>query len=87
MTADHKNIPPWMDTTTLADNIGLHPNTIDNWVKRGLLPPPRVRGGKRLWKWVEVEAYLEGEQGAVAASAVDMGEAIYNATRKALEGH
>lgn len=87
MAADYRNIPPWLDTMKLAEHISVHPNTIDEWVRKGLLPPPRPRGGKRLWKWAEVEAYLEGESGPMAASAGDLGEAIYHGTRRALESH
>ncbi len=51
-------IPPWMDTTTLAKHICVSANTIDNWVSQGIIPPPRKRGGKLMWKWVEVDERL-----------------------------
>ena len=50
--------PPWMDSTTLAEHICASPNTIDTWVLKGILPPPRKRGGKLMWKWIEVDEYL-----------------------------
>jgi hypothetical protein len=38
--------PPWMDKATLCEHICLSERTVDAWVKQGLLPPPRLRGGK-----------------------------------------
>lgn len=51
--------PPYQGAATLAANLDICERTVDAWVKQGILPPPRVRGGKRLWKWSEVENYLE----------------------------
>src|SRR5262245_24334602 len=57
--------PPWMDTATLCAHICAAPNTVDNWVASGILPPPRKRGGKLMWKWAEVDQYLtNGADGA-----------------------
>jgi hypothetical protein len=50
--------PPWQDISTLCANICVCERTVDAWVKRGLLPLPRLIGGKRLWKWAEVDEYL-----------------------------
>lgn len=50
--------PPWQDISTLCANICACERTVDAWVKLGILPPPRLRGGKRMWKWSEVDAYL-----------------------------
>jgi predicted DNA-binding transcriptional regulator AlpA len=50
--------PPWLDTPTLCQHICCSPTTIETWVKQGILPPPRKRGGKLMWKWSEVDAYL-----------------------------
>lgn len=58
MTDRPNHIPPWQDTATLAYNLSIHPNTVDNWVKSGDLPPPRRRGGKLMWKWSEVDAWM-----------------------------
>lgn len=51
-------IPPWQDMPTLCRHICVSPNTVDTWVKEGLLPPPRRIKGKQMWRWLEVEAYL-----------------------------
>lgn len=51
-------IPPWMDMPTLCKHICASSTTVDNWVAQGILPPPRKRGGKLLWKWSEVDERL-----------------------------
>lgn len=75
------HIPPWQDTVTLAKNISVSPSTVDNWVSQGILPPPRNRGGKRLWKWEEVDDWLTNGPSGLDAEA----ERIRNATRQAAE--
>jgi hypothetical protein len=55
---------------------------VDTWVKQGLLPPPRLIGGKRLWKWKTVESYLEGTHNE-AQTPERQAEDITNATRAA----
>lgn len=71
-------VPPWQDAPTLCANICISPCTLDNWVQQGLLPPPKKVGGKRLWKWVDVERHLEG-------TGVDpLAERVHNATKNAL---
>lgn len=52
--------PPFQDLATLAEHICAAESTIENWVKMGLLPPPRDFNGIKLWKWSEVAAYLDG---------------------------
>ena len=72
-------IPPWQDSVTLAKHICVSASTIDNWVSQGILPPPRKRGGKLMWKWEEVDAWLtDGRAGSPDAEA----ERIRNATRR-----
>lgn len=75
--------PPYQDIATLAEHISLSPHTIDAWVKMGRLPPPKVRDGKRLWKWTEVVRYLDGEAAGVPSSPDETAERIRNATRTA----
>ena len=60
MRSDHSPgwIPPWMDMATLCEHICVAANTVDNWVAQGILPAPRKRGGKLMWKWLEVDDYL-----------------------------
>jgi predicted DNA-binding transcriptional regulator AlpA len=56
--------PPWQDTVTLAQHISVSAATVENWVSAGILPPPRRRGGKLMWKWSEVDAWLSGGKDA-----------------------
>lgn len=77
-------IPAWVDSTELCRQICISPGTIDNWVDRGLLPLPRKRGGKLMWKWAEVDEYLTN--GGKPGGGPDAeAEAIRNATQRELE--
>lgn len=76
-------IPPWQDMPTLCGNICATPNTVDSWVKEGLLPQPRRVKGKQMWKWAEVDAYLSA---GGSQSGDPEAERIKNDTRKA-EAH
>jgi predicted site-specific integrase-resolvase len=49
--------PPFQDLATLAQHICCAESTIENWVKVGVFPTPRMQGGKRLWSWKEVERH------------------------------
>lgn len=75
--------PPWMDSATLAGHICVSATTVDNWVNQGILPPPRKRGGKLMWKWAEVDAYLTDGKPATGPDAE--AERIRDATRRAAE--
>lgn len=73
--------PPWQDKTTLCANICASERTVDAWVMEGILPPPRKRGGKLMWKWSEVDDYLtNGKPGQSPDAKADE---IRNATRRA----
>ena len=78
-------IPAWQDISTLSFNLCICDRTVDAWVRQGILPPARLRGGKRLWKWAEVERYLEGQTGPAAAETESLAERIRNGTREAIE--
>lgn len=75
--------PPWMDSPTLAAHICVSAATVDNWVRQGILPPPRKRGGKLMWKWAEVDRYLT--DGSVGGSPDAEAEEIRNGTKRASE--
>ena len=74
-----QRIPPYQDMLTLKQNLCLSERTIDVYVKEGRLPPPKNKGGKRLWKWSEVEAYIDGNGDTVASAEL---EDIRNETKK-----
>jgi predicted site-specific integrase-resolvase len=59
-------VPAYVDIARLCRETSLCERTVDAWVRQGRLPAPRQRGGKRLWKWAEVERYLDdGAPGVV----------------------
>jgi hypothetical protein len=68
----------------LAEHLSLAPRTIDEWTKIGKLPAPRVRSGKRLWKWKDVEQHLDGETKLVPSSPDDHAARIREATSHAI---
>ena len=76
--------PPYQDLRTLSEHICAGESTIENWVKLGLFPAPTKIGGKRLWRWKDVERHLADRSAGVASSADDMAERIKNATRQAV---
>src|SRR5512139_1423787 len=76
--------PPWMDAPTLCEHICISDATLDNWVRQGILPPCRQVGGKRMWKWSEVQEKLEGQSSTL--SAADLAERVYHATKQAANG-
>ncbi len=76
-------IPPYQDIATLTANLCISERTVDMWTKQGLLPPPKNTGGKRLWKWVEVEAYIDGTAGNGIAAEL---EAIRHEAKKQSAG-
>lgn len=72
--------PPWQDTATLAAHLCISDRTVDRWVQEGILPAPRMRGGKRLWRWSEVETRLDRGDG----DADPVAERIRKATQEAV---
>lgn len=52
--------PPYLTLDKLAEHLSVSQHTIELWVERGILPPPRKPGkGVRLWKWKEVEKAMD----------------------------
>jgi excisionase family DNA binding protein len=75
--------PPYQDLRTLAEHLCLGESTVEEWVKLGKLPAARKKGGKRLWKWKEVEEYLDRADDNGAPCADAEAQRITNATRQA----
>lgn len=74
--------PPFQDIATLAEHICAGESTIENWVRMGIFPAPRLQGGKRLWSWKEVERHLAGA-GDSMQSMDDLMGRIKDGTRRA----
>jgi len=77
-------IPPWQDGATLCAHLCISEGTLDNWVRQGILPEPRKVGGKRMWKWADVETRLSGDA-TLAPGEVDAAR-IFNDTKAASGG-
>jgi len=75
--------PPWQDMSTLCANICVTERTVEAWVTQGIIPPPRKRGGKLMWKWAEVDEYLTNGQPGRSPDA--KADEIRDATRRAAE--
>jgi predicted site-specific integrase-resolvase len=71
--------PPWQDTATLAAHLSVSPDTVKNWAEQGIIPAPRKRGGKLMWRWREVDAKLA----AGNAGLDDLATRVRNGTRAA----
>lgn len=74
--------PAWVDKATLQRETCLSERAVDAWVKGGLLPPPRLIGGKLMWRWIEVDQYLVDGGARKQDSAVNEQEAIREATER-----
>lgn len=85
MSAAPAKVPEWVDTARLCFEVCISEATVDAWVRQGILPPPVYRGGKRLWRWREVDTHLAGTAQASAPSPHEQVENIRDAARKALE--
>lgn len=77
--------PPFMGLRTLAEHIDASESSIENWVKMGTFPKPRLQGGKRLWRWKDVERHLAADADAAPTAPSDHAQRITDATRKALQ--
>src|SRR5512139_207323 len=73
-------LPPYQDSATLCANLCISANTLEALVKRGELPQPRWLGGKRVWKWVEVEAQIDG--GPAKVEELTLAGRVTHATRE-----
>ena len=55
--ASGTNFEPFIDKTEVGKRAQIKPRTIDDWMKRGLLPYYKVGRSVR-FKWSEVETHL-----------------------------
>jgi hypothetical protein len=75
--------PPFQDLATLSEHICVGQSTIENWVRLGLFPVPKKVGGKRLWRWKDVERHLAAQGNGVTPSPDEQADRIKAATWKA----
>lgn len=66
--------PPYQTADVLAWHLTVTPETVDRWVKDEILPPPCPRKsskGHRLWKWITVCQWLDGDKSDDGQSELD----------------
>ena len=56
--------PDYVSIETLAYRLDYSRSTIDDYVRRGLLPKPLTVGTGPRWRWVDVEAWILSRNGA-----------------------
>jgi predicted DNA-binding transcriptional regulator AlpA len=52
--------PDYVSAETLAYRLDCSRSTIDDYVRRGLLPRPRNVGNLQRWRWRDIEAWIAG---------------------------
>jgi predicted DNA-binding transcriptional regulator AlpA len=57
--------PDYVSAETLAYRLDCSRSTVDDYVRRGLLPKPKIIGNLQRWRWSEIEAWIS-RQGAVS---------------------
>jgi predicted DNA-binding transcriptional regulator AlpA len=61
-------VPAYVCRQTACRELDMSDDTFDKYVREGILPQPKRRGGLKRWKWSEIVAVLDGG----CASAVTM---------------
>jgi predicted DNA-binding transcriptional regulator AlpA len=56
--------PDYVSAETLAYRLDCSRSTVDDYVRRGLLPTPKIIGNLQRWRWSEIEAWI-ASQGAI----------------------
>lgn len=59
--SERGHIPAWVDMNRLCREICSCPSSVDILVRDRKLPPPKRLRGKLLWRWKDVDAWLEAE--------------------------
>jgi predicted DNA-binding transcriptional regulator AlpA len=62
------SVPAYVSRKRCAAELDMSADTFDRYVREGVLPGPKIRGGLKRWRWIEVAAALE----CGAASIVTM---------------
>jgi len=77
-----RTMPTYVDAPRLCEELSIGERTIDAWVRQGIIPAPIQRGHKRLWKWREVERYLDEGGPDMPTSADAKADEVRNATKR-----
>ena len=66
--------PDFISADTLAYRLDYSRSTVDDYVKRGLLPQPVTIGANPRWHWVQVEEFIlarNGQSGSMHGTEAD----------------
>ncbi len=77
-------IPLYLDIDGLCQCFPLSKRSVDVYIKMHGFPQPRMRGGKKIWKTAEVEAWYDG--GETKLAELTLMDEVRHATRKAVNG-
>jgi predicted DNA-binding transcriptional regulator AlpA len=61
-------MPQYMTRETLARQLQIEPGAVDQYVKRGILPPAVAVGDALRWRWETVDSWLQGRQSVEATN-------------------
>lgn len=76
--------PPWLDIAGLCQHFPLSETSVDTYIRQHGFPPARMRAGKRVWKYEEVDAWYTGDDSIVPGQG--LAEKVYHATKAAARG-
>ena len=65
-------VPAYLCKQSACRELDMSDDTFDKYVREGILPQPKRRGGLKRWKWSEIVAALDG--GGVAVVEVEEDE-------------
>jgi predicted DNA-binding transcriptional regulator AlpA len=53
-------VPAYLSKQRACRELDMSDDTFDKYVREGVLPQPKRRGGLKRWKWSEIIAALDG---------------------------
>lgn len=75
----------WLiDMSRLTRAISTSETTIEEWIKKGTFPAPKMKGGKRYWKWSAIEEWFDKDDTTGLAASPE--EALRERTRRISQG-
>jgi hypothetical protein len=76
------HVPAWVDKARLCVETCASTDTVEEWVRRDILSAGQKRGGKLLWRWADVDKWLQ-QGGANGQEVADLdAEGMRAATRR-----
>ena len=66
--------PEYVSAETLAYLLDYSRSTVDEYVKRGLLPKPEMVGTNPRWYWPDVRSFIRDRNGLATATQTEQAE-------------